>query len=88
MGSEASLIMLWYGAHRLKIRRFFAKIKKENDASKGLFEHRLCFREIAFVECFGEHEYDRREECSDDMTDKLQKEMGFEVRECNCKLRS
>ena len=86
MGSEASLIMLWYGAHRLKIRRFFAKIKKENDASKGLFEHRLGFREIAFAECFGEHEYERREECSEDMADKLQKELGFEVGECNCKL--
>ena len=86
MGSEASRIMLWYGAHQLKIRRFFAKIKKENDASKGLFEHRLCFKEIAFVECFGEHEYERREECSEDMVNKLQKELGFEVGECNCKL--
>lgn len=86
MGSEASRIMLWYGAHQLKIRRFFAKIKKENDASKGLFEHRLGFKEIAFVECFGEHEYERREECSEDMASKLQKEMGFEVEECTCKL--
>ena len=86
MGSEASRIMLWYGSHHLNIRRFFAKIKKENDASKGLFEHRLGFKEIAFVECFGEHEYERREECSEDMVDKLQKELGFQVRECICKL--
>ena len=78
--------MLWYGAHRLKIRRFFAKIKKENDASKGLFEHRLGFVEIHFVECFGEHEYERKGQCSEDMAQILREELGFEIRECNCKL--
>mmetsp|Transcript_22067 Transcript_22067/g.63270 ORF Transcript_22067/g.63270 Transcript_22067/m.63270 type:complete len:303 (-) Transcript_22067:435-1343(-) len=86
MGSEASRIMLWYGSHNLMIRRFFAKIKNENDASKGLFEQRLGFVEINYVECFGEHEYERKEEHCENMAKKLKKELGFEIVGCNCKL--
>ena len=84
MGSEASRIMLWYGAHHLQVRRFFAKIKKDNDASRALFERRLGFEEIAYVECFGEYEYRRREGRCEDMADALQRELGFEVVECHC----
>ena len=84
MGSEASRIMLWYGARHLQIRRFFAKIKKDNAASRALFERRLGFEEIAYVECFGEYEYERKEGRCEDIADALQRELGFEVVQCHC----
>ena len=84
MGSEASRIMLWYGARHLQVRRFFAKIKKENAASRALFERRLGFEEIAYVECFGEYEYERKEGRCEDIAVALQRELGFEVVECHC----
>ena len=84
MGSEASRIMLWYGARHLQVRRFFAKIKKENAASRALFERRLGFEEIAYVQCFGEYEYERKEGRCEDIAVALQRELGFEVVECHC----
>lgn len=38
MGIESVCLMLWYGVNHLKIQKFFAKIKKENDPSISLFQ--------------------------------------------------
>lgn len=37
MGIESVCLMLWYGVVHLKIQKFFAKIKKENNPSISLF---------------------------------------------------
>ena len=88
MGSEASRIMMLYGAECLGIRRYFAKIKKENNASITLFGDRLKFVECNYVECFGEYEYGLRRDSATDMADTMQKDLGFDVIQCTCRLKS
>ena len=86
LGSEASLMMMLYGSHNLGIRRYFAKIKKENAASKKLF-NRLGFEECNYVECFGEHEYEYRRGSANDMACAMQKKLGNDKICCKCKLK-
>jgi len=86
MGSEASRIMMLYGAQNMGIRRYFAKIKKENDSSKTLFG-KLKFVECNYVECFGEHEYELRRDSATDMANTMLRELGFDVVQCDCKLK-
>lgn len=56
IGREAVCMMMMYGAQNLGIRRFVVKIKKENTASRALFEKSLNFKECNYAECFQEYE--------------------------------
>ena len=78
LGSEASRLMMRYGSVRLGIRRFFAKIRKENEASRGMFG-RMGFAECSYVECFGEYEYELRRDSAEEMADGLREGLGFDA---------
>ncbi len=53
LGREAICLMLGYGASRLHIRRFEAKIKLDNTPSLALFQ-KLGFREVSRSQIFEE----------------------------------
>jgi GNAT superfamily N-acetyltransferase len=58
LGTELALMMMYYGASALGIRRFFVKIKENNTSSIRLFRDKLGFVECSYAECFGEYEFE------------------------------
>ena len=56
-GRQAVAALMIYAYHKLKVRRFYVKIKSNNNASRKLFES-MDFVERSFIECFQEYELD------------------------------
>ena len=71
LGKEASSLMMLYGAKAKKIRRFFCKIKEENEASLSLFQKRLGFQQCAYAACFQEYELERKYDTPEEMVQKI-----------------
>lgn len=69
LGTEATLMMMHYGASKLHLRRFFVKIKNTNLSSLHLFRIKLGFFQVAYVECFGEYELECKCDTWEDMVD-------------------
>lgn len=67
LGVELALMMMHYGASSLNLKRFYVKIKDTNHSSIKLFKEKLGFREFAYVECFGEYEFECKCENSEEM---------------------
>lgn len=67
LGVELALTMMRYGASALGIKRFFVKIKDTNNSSIRLFRDKLGFVQCAFAECFGEYEFECKQEDAADM---------------------
>ena len=67
LGVELALMMMHYGASSLKLKRFYVKIKDTNHSSIKLFKEKLDFQECAYVECFGEYEFECKCENSEEM---------------------
>ena len=72
LGSELALMMMYYGASSLKLRRFYCKIKDSNAASIKLFKEKLGFVECAYAECFGEYEFELKCETSEEMAELIE----------------
>lgn len=64
MGSEATCLMLLYGAKTLGIRRFFCKINEDNESSIKMFK-RLGFRQCDYAECFRQVELELKQDTSE-----------------------
>jgi RimJ/RimL family protein N-acetyltransferase len=73
LGTELALMMMYYGASALKLRRFYVKIKDTNRSSIKLFKEKLGFVECAYAECFGEYEFECRSETSEEMVELLER---------------
>ena len=71
LGREACGLMMMYGATHLSIRRFFCKINEDNEASLGLFRHKLGFQQCDYAACFRQVELELKEQSSSRMIDKL-----------------
>ena len=84
MGTEASLLMMLYGAEKLGLRRFFVKIGEDNVASRSMFEKALGFRQCGYVKCFREVELELRGETADEMAVTLRSLMKEELVEWKC----
>ncbi len=69
LGTELALMMMYYGASALKLRRFYVKIKDTNHSSIKLFKEKLGFVECAYAECFGEYEFEMKCESSEEMAE-------------------
>ena len=69
LGTEATLMMMHYGASQLHLRRFFVKIKDTNLSSLRLFRDKLGFGQVTYVECFGEYELECKCETWEEMVD-------------------
>ncbi|KAL7439355.1 hypothetical protein ACHAXM_009607 [Skeletonema potamos] len=67
LGTELALMMMYYGASALKLRRFYVKIKDTNHSSIKLFKEKLEFVECAYAECFREYEFECKCETSEEM---------------------
>ena len=67
LGVELALMMMHYGASSLNLKRYYVKIKDTNHSSIKLFKEKLGFQECAYVECFGEYEFECRCENSEEM---------------------
>ena len=67
LGVELALTMMRYGASALGIRRFFVKVKETNNSSIRLFRDKLGFVQCAYAECFGEYEFEFKQENAADM---------------------
>jgi len=76
VGREASCLMMLYGATHLSIRRFFCKINEDNEASLGLFRHKLDFRQCDYAACFQQYELELKEESPNSMTERLTTLLG------------
>lgn len=72
LGTELALMMMYYGASALKLRRFYVKIKDTNNSSIKLFKEKLGFVECAYAECFGEYEFEMKCETSDEMAELIE----------------
>ena len=72
LGTELALMMMYYGASALLLRRFYVKIKDTNHSSIKLFKEKLGFVECAYAECFGEYEFELKCETSEDMTELIE----------------
>ncbi|KAK1739524.1 N-acetyltransferase, GNAT family [Skeletonema marinoi] len=72
LGTELALMMMYYGATALKLRRFYVKIKDTNHASIKLFKEKLGFVECAYAECFGEYEFELKSETSEEMVELIE----------------
>jgi RimJ/RimL family protein N-acetyltransferase len=68
LGAELALMMMHYGASALGIRRFFVKIKDTNTSSIRLFRDKLGFVQCSYAECFGEYEFECKQETAAEMT--------------------
>jgi hypothetical protein len=69
LGTELVLMMMYYGASSLNLRRFYVKIKDTNHSSIKLFKGKLGFKECAYAECFGEYEFECKCETSEEMVE-------------------
>lgn len=76
LGREACCLMMLYGAKYLSIRRFFCKINEDNEASLGLFLHKLDFQQRDYVACFRQVELDLKEQSPSTLFDKLLSVLG------------
>jgi len=56
IGTEAVRLMMMYGTQKLRIFRFFVKIKSSNIPSRNMFENVLNFTVCNYAECFQEYE--------------------------------
>ena len=72
LGQELALMMMYYGATALKLRRYYVKIKDTNHSSIKLFKEKLGFAECAYAECFGEYEFELKCEKSEDMAELIE----------------
>ena len=72
LGTELALMMMYYGASALKLRRFYVKIKDTNQSSIKLFKEKLGFVECAYAECFGEYEFEMKCETSEEMSELIE----------------
>ena len=72
LGTELALMMMYYGASALLLRRFYVKIKDTNHSSIKLFKEKLGFVECAYAECFGEYEFELKCETSEDMAELIE----------------
>jgi RimJ/RimL family protein N-acetyltransferase len=72
LGVELALMMMHYGASSLKLKRFYVKIKDTNHSSIKLFKEKLDFQECAYVECFGEYEFECKCENSEEMVNLIE----------------
>lgn len=72
LGTELALMMMYYGASALKLRRFYVKIKDTNHSSIKLFKEKLEFVECAYAECFGEYEFEVKCETSEEMAELIE----------------
>jgi RimJ/RimL family protein N-acetyltransferase len=71
MGTEASLMMMLYGAQNLRIRKYIVKVKEENVASRNMFE-KLGFKECNYAACFKEYELELICSSSEEMVKTIQ----------------
>ncbi|CAB9521525.1 acetyltransferase 9-like protein [Seminavis robusta] len=76
LGKEASCLMMLYGTKAKTIRRFFCKIKENNQPSLSLFQKKLGFQQCAYAACFQEFELERRENSSDETREGIQAMLG------------
>ena len=71
IGTEASLLMMLYGAQNLGIRKYVVKIKEENTASRKMFE-KLGFKESNYAACFKEFELEYTCSSPEEMAKEMQ----------------
>ncbi len=69
LGMESTLMMMHYGASQLHIRRYFVKINGTNIPSLRLFQDKLGFDTVGYVECFGEYELECKCDTWEEMVD-------------------
>jgi len=81
LGTELALMMMYYGASALKLRRFYVKIKDTNHSSIKLFKEKLEFEECAYAECFREYEFECKCETSEEMAELIEQKWQSLVEE-------
>ena len=86
MGTEASCLMILYGANMLGIRRFFCKINEDNHASRTLFEKRLGFHQCDFAECFRQVELELKKDTPQEVIDTIEALYGGNMSTFACPL--
>jgi len=71
IGTEATILMMLYGALNLRVRRYFCKINETNGASISLFGDGLEFVRCGYAECFRQYEYELKRSSPEEMVETL-----------------
>jgi len=83
MAEEAVRLMMEFAFQRLGTKRFLAKIGEANVASLNLFECKLGFENIGFVDAFKEHQLlKERGEDQDELVLDIRKDADLEQEAC------
>ena len=82
LGREATCMMMMYAATAMQLRRFFCKVRDDNEASLQMFKS-LGFIQCAYAECFREVELELKRDSIDELRLTTMELLG-----CHSKLRS